>query len=111
MTGLSLVLAGIFSSPDDPPITMSGWATVAPADVVATAAGELAGTTTSATYGAPYNHASPGQSVLGLKLQKWGGVGIPVDSADLVLQAVRDVSGDTQGSPALTAALARWDAM
>ena len=86
MTGLSLVLAGVFSSPDDPSITMSDWATNAPADVVATAAGELAGTTTSATYGAPYNSASQGQSVLGLKLQKWGGVGIPVNSADLVLQ-------------------------
>lgn len=91
MTGLSLVLAGIFSSPDDPAITMSGWATADPADVVATAAGELAGTTTSATYGAPYNHASEGQSVLGLKLQKWGGVGIPVNSADLVLQPLRNV--------------------
>ncbi len=68
------MLAGIFSSPDDPSITMSGWAKADPADVVATAAGELAGTTTSATYGAPYNHASEGQSVLGLQLQKWGGV-------------------------------------
>ena len=30
MTGLSLVLAGIFSSPDDQSITMSDWATNAP---------------------------------------------------------------------------------
>ena len=73
---------------------MSGWAKADPADVVATAAGELAGTTTSATYGAPYNHASEGQSVLGLQLQKWGGVGVPVDSADLVLQPLRGVTGD-----------------
>src|SRR4249919_1945956 len=107
MTGLSLVLAGIFSSPDDPPITMSGWAKAAPEDVTATAAGELAGTTTSATYGAPYNHASEGQSVLGLKLQKWGGVGIPVSSADLVLQPLRSVTGD----PRTALALAAWDAM
>ncbi len=107
MTGLSLVFAGIFSSPDDPSITMSGWAKADPADVVATAAGELAGTTTSATYGAPYNHASEGQSVLGMKLQKWGGVGIPVDSADLVLQPLRAVTGD----PRTTLALAAWDAL
>ena len=107
MTALSLVLAGIFSSPDDPSITMSGWAKADPADVVATAAGELAGTTTSATYGPPYNHASEGQSVLGLKLQKWGGVGIPVNSADLVLQPLRDVTGD----PRTSLALAAWDAM
>src|SRR6185369_7078539 len=107
MTALSLVLAGIFSSPDDPSITMSGWAKADPADVVATATGELAGTTTSATYGAPYNHASEGQSVLGLKLQKWGGVGIPINSADLVLQPLRAVSGD----PKLAAALTQWRAM
>jgi hypothetical protein len=107
MTALSLVLAGIFSSPDDPSITMSGWAKADPADVVATAAGELAGTTTSATYGAPYNHASEGQSVLGLQLQKWGGVGVPVDSADLVLQPLRGVTGD----PRTSLALAAWDAL
>ena len=79
MTGLSLVLAGVFSSPDDKAITMASWAKADPADVVGTATGELAGTTTSATYGAPYNHASEGQSVFGLKLQKWGGVGIPIE--------------------------------
>ena len=104
MTGLSLVLAGIFSSPDDKSITMSDWAKNAPADVVATAAGELAGTTTSATYGAPYNNASEGQSVLGLKLQKWGGVGNPINSADLVLQPLRSVPNTT-----LQQALAQWD--
>ncbi len=103
MTGLSLVLAGIFSSPDDSSITMSDWATNAPADVVATAAGELAGTTTSATYGAPYNSASEGQSVLGLKLQKWGGVGIPVSSADLVLQPLSGVQDRN-----VQRALAQW---
>ena len=103
MTGLSLVLAGIFSSPDLPAITMSGWAEADPADVAATATGELAGTTTSATYGAPYNRAADGQSVLGLKLQKWGGVGVPVDSADLVLQPLNQVS-----DPGVQRALAQW---
>jgi len=107
VTVLSLLLAAIFSSPDDPSITMSRWARADQADVVATAVGELAGTTTSATYGAPYNHSSEGQSVLGLHLQKWGGVGNPVSSADLVLGPLRGV----QGSPLLSAALARWDAM
>src|SRR3954453_14644275 len=107
ITGLSLVLAGIFSSPDDKAITMSGWAKADPSDAVATAAGELAGTTTSATYGAPYNHASQGQSVLGLKLQKWGGVGVPVSSAELVLQPLRQVRGDAT----LRTALTQWDAM
>jgi hypothetical protein len=107
MTVLSLGLAAVFSSPDDKAITLSSWAKAAPADVVATATGELAGTTTSATYGAPYNHASEGQSVFGLKLQKWGGIGLPVDSADLVLQPLRAVSGDSN----LTRALQQWDAL
>ena len=107
ITALSLVLAAIFSSPDDQAITMSSWAKADPADAVATAAGELAGTTTSATYGPPYNNASEGQSVLGLKLQKWGGVGIPINSADLVLQPLRDQSSD----PLTSRALIAWDAL
>jgi len=104
---LSLGLAAVFSSPDDKAITMGDWATASPNDVVATATGELAGTTTSATYGPPYNHASEGQSVLGLPLQKWGGVRIPVNSADLVLQPLRAVRGDA----VLARALASWDAL
>jgi hypothetical protein len=105
MTGLSLLLAAVFSLLDDKAITMAGWAKTDPADVVATATGELAGTTTSATYGAPYNHASEGQSVLGLKLQKWGGVGIPVNSADLVLQPLQSVPNQD-----VQRALAQWHA-
>jgi hypothetical protein len=101
---LTVLLAVIFSSPDDKAITMSRWAQAAPQDVVATAAGELAGTTTSATYGPPYNHSSTGQTVLGLPLQKIGGVRLPVNSADLVLQPL-----ETQtGNPALRAALGQW---
>ena len=77
MTLLTVVLAAVFSSPDERAITMRDWASAAPNDVVATATGELAGTTTSATYGAPYNHASPGQTLLGIPLQRWGGVADP----------------------------------
>jgi hypothetical protein len=101
---LTIVLAAVFSSPDEPAITMSAWAQADPADVVATATGELAGTTTSATYGAPYNHNADGQSVLGIPLQKMGGVRIPVDSAQLVLQPLTDQVGDA----ALTDALTQW---
>jgi len=107
MTALSLLLAAVFSSPDEPPITMASWAKADSADVVATATGELAGTTTSATYGAPYNHASPGQTVLRIPLQRWGGTGLALSSADLVLQPLQGVSGDS----ALTAALGQWQSM
>ena len=54
VTLLSVGLAAIFSSPDEKAITMRDWAAAAPNDVVATATGELAGTTTSAGYGPPF---------------------------------------------------------
>ena len=101
---LVLVLAAAFSSPDEKSITLAGWAKAAPADVVATATGELAGTTTSAGYGAPYNSAAEGQKVLGVPLQKLGGVRLPVNSADLVLQPLAGVQSDQ----ALASALAQW---
>ena len=84
--GLTTVLSAAFSSPDEKAITLRDWASAAPNDVVATAAGELAGTTTSASYGAPYNAAGEGQKLGPLALQKWAGVRLPVDSAkDLVI--------------------------
>ncbi len=101
---LTVLLAAVFSSPDENAITMRSWAKAAPNDVVATAAGELAGTTTSATYGPPYNHNAEGQTVLGIPLQKWGGVRIPVDSADLVLRPLALQTGNA----ALAQALAQW---
>jgi hypothetical protein len=104
MTLLTVVLAAVFSSPDDKSITMARWAQADPNDVVATATAELAGTTTSATYGAPYNHAADGQSVLGVPLQKMGGVRIPENSQDLVLQPLEGVTGNAD----LSGALSTW---
>ncbi|MEP7178215.1 MAG: hypothetical protein ABI775_03940 [Pseudonocardiales bacterium] len=105
IVALTVLLAAAFSSPDRKAITLSSWAKSAPADVVATATAELAGTSTSASYGAPYNHASEGQKIGPLATQKWGGVRIPVDSAnDLVLTPLRSVAGDA----ALTDALQSW---
>ena len=104
---LTIGLAAAFSSPDEKAVTMTTWAAAAPSDVIATAAGELAGTTTSAGYGPPYNSAADGQKLGPFSLQKWAGVRIPVDSAnDLVLAPLRMVPGDS----GLTATLATWDA-
>ncbi len=103
---LSIGLAAIFSSPDEKPITMSAWANADPNNLITTAAGELAGTTTSATYGAPYNTNSEGQKLGPLPLQKWGGVRIPINSADLVLGPLSNVIGDAT----LTTDLATWKA-
>jgi len=101
---LSAGLAAIFSSPDTKAVTMSGWAKANPNDLAATAAGELAGTTTSAGYGAPYNTNGDGQKLGPLPLQKWAGVRLPVNSADLVLGPLSNASD----IPAVTAALATW---
>lgn len=102
---LTVLLAVVFSSPDRKAITLASWAQGAPADVVATATAELAGTSTSAGYGPPYNHGADGQKIGPLATQKWGGVRIPIDSAnDLVITPLRSVSGDAD----LTAALRAW---
>lgn len=102
---LTVGLAVAFSSPDEKAVTMRDWAAAAPNDVIATATGELAGTTTSASYGPPYNSAADGQALGPLLLQKWAGVQIPVDSAqDLVLTPLAGVSDNS----ALTDALATW---
>ncbi|MDQ2797284.1 MAG: hypothetical protein M3Y06_08995 [Actinomycetota bacterium] len=100
---LTVLLAAVFSSPDRKALSLRGWAQAAPSDVVATATAELAGTSTSAAYGAPYNTAGPGQDLGPLSLQRWGGVRVPVDSArDLVLTPLQTVSGDAALSSALT---------
>jgi len=103
---LSFGLAAIFSSPDEKPITMAAWANADPDNLVTTAAGELAGTTTSAGYGAPYNTAAEGQKLGPIPLQKLGGVRIPIDSSDLVLGPLSNLSGE----PAVSSAVAAWKA-
>jgi len=104
---LTLLLAAVFSSPDRKALTLRSWAQAAPADVVATATAELAGTSTSAGYGPPYNSAADGQALGPLPLQRWAGVRIPVNSAnDLVIAPLSTVTGDA----ALTAALKAWRA-
>ena len=106
VTLLTIGLAAIFSSPDEKAITLRGWALAAPHDVVATATGELAGTTASAGYGAPYNTNSPGQKLGPLPLQTWGGVRLPLDSAqDLVLTPLSLLPRDRT----LSAALSTWN--
>lgn len=105
VTLVTIGLAVVFSSPDEPAVTLQTWATADPGDFVATATGELAGTTTSAGYGAPYNTASEGMSMGPIRLQKWGGVRIPVEPGrDFVVTPLGHVSGDA----ALTGALGTW---
>ena len=102
---LTAVLAAVFGSPDEKALTLQDWAKAAPNDVVATAVAELSGDSTSASYGAPYNSAATGQTLVGVPLQKWAGVRYPVDSAhDLVLTPLQRASTD----PAVVKALGEW---
>ena len=103
---LTLALAALFSSPDNPALTVKGWATDAPDTLYATTVSELAGTSESAQYGPPYNNASDGLSVGPLMLQKWGGVTHPYDAAtDLVIAPLSSQEQPAEVADALTA----WD--
>ena len=68
---LAVLVAAVLSSPDVPPVTIATWAQQNPVDLVTTATNELAGATTSAAYGPPYNSVGPGQSWGPIAPQKW----------------------------------------
>ncbi|ALE05630.1 hypothetical protein AL755_09295 [Arthrobacter sp. ERGS1:01] len=84
VVGLLVVgLSAIFSSPDDPGVTLKSWATTAPSDFVATATAELGGTSDTAGYGPPYNATPDATQKLGfIDLQAMSGVRLPVDTAN-----------------------------
>lgn len=103
---LTVVLAAVFSSPDEKNITLQSWAKAVPNDFVATASSELDGTSGSAGYGPPYNSAGEGQTMGPVKLQKWAGVRIPIDPPnDFVITPL-----STLGDPSTTSAVAQWKA-
>ena len=103
---LVVALASLLSSPDVPPVTVASWARIAPADFVATAASELAGTSETATYGPPYNH-TPGavQSIL-FAPASIAGVRQPIDAAETFVLAPLSKVAPTD--PSLAVALDRY---
>ena len=103
---LVLTLAGLLSSPDEPPVTMATWANIAPADFVATAASELAGTSETATYGPPYNNTAGSAQSLWFSPANIVGVRQPIDAAKtFVLSPLARLSPT---DPALASALRRY---
>ncbi len=102
---LCVVLTILFSSPDEKPSTVKSWARTDPVDFVTTATTELDGSSGTGGYGPPYNHASDGQHIAFIYLQKWLGVSHPVDTAkDFVLAPLRSIAGQ----PALQAAVSSY---
>ncbi|MEA2656817.1 MAG: hypothetical protein QOI23_2182 [Chloroflexota bacterium] len=104
---LAVILSAFLSSPDVPPVTIATWSQSDPVDFVTTATGELAGTTTSAGYGQPYNSTADAYQRWGpIAPQAWFGVHIPVDSANaFVIEPLKRASFS---NTALGAALAAW---
>ncbi len=99
---LGIILALVFSSPDDKGVTLQQWARQDPSDFVATAVTELDGTSGTASYGPPYNTAGTGQQIFFLHLQSWIGVHQPVNAPeDFVLHPLSTVTSN----PTLTSAL------
>ncbi len=102
---LTVVLAVVFSSPDKPAVTLKQWATAQPVGFVDIALSELEGTSTSATYGPPYNHGTGSVQSLGpVSLQKLFGDRIPIDPAtSFVLTPLRTLPPTLSLSAALDA--------
>jgi hypothetical protein len=104
---LAVLLAILFSSPDERSSTIAQWSRQMPINFVATAAKELDGTSTSAEYGPPYNHNGEGQHAAFLYPQKWLGVSHPTETAnDFVIDPLRTVPNN----PALQSAVAEYSA-
>ena len=104
---LAAAVSGIFSSPDEPPVTIASWSQTDPVDFVTTATGELAGTTTSAGYGQPYNSTADAAQAWGpISPQSWFGVRIPIDSADTFV--VQPLQRAAFNNSELSAALDTW---
>jgi len=108
---LVVVLAAVLSSPDVPSVTIQSWAQADPVDFTTTATNELAGTTTTAGYGAPYTSADAGQTLGPIAPSKWAGVRQPVDTAnDFVINPLKHASvGDAELATALAGFVAASD--
>jgi hypothetical protein len=101
---LSVVLTILFSSPDEKPTTIKSWSRTNPVDFVTTAVSELDGSSTTAGYGPPYNHASDGQHEWIIHLQKWLGVSHPINTVqDFVVAPLRSITGQPALQSEITA--------
>ena len=88
---LIVLLAVVFSSPDDPAITLKRWSALNPVDFAQTAITELDGTSGTASYGPPYNSTPDVTQHIGFfEPAQWFGVHLPIDTAqDFVIGPLR----------------------
>jgi hypothetical protein len=117
---LALILAIVFSSPDEPPLTVKRTAHENPLSFAQNALAYLDGTSDISNYGPPYNNKSGSVQSLGpIAPQKWAGVQVPINPArDFVLNPLRTMA---KSDPRIANALktystadasqrARWEA-
>ena len=104
---LIALLAVVFSSPDEPAITLKTWSTVDPVDFAQTAVTELDGTSATATYGPPYSTTPNSSQHMGFfEPEQWFGVHQPIDTAqDFVIGPLRTLPNQ----PVTQAAINRYE--
>ncbi len=102
---LITVLAVVFSSPDEPAITLKSWSAVDPVDFAQTAVTELDGSSGTASYGPPYNATADSSQHMGFfEPDQWLGVHQPIDTAqDFVLGPLRTLPNQLVTQQAITA--------
>jgi hypothetical protein len=88
---LIVLLAVVFSSPDDPAVTLKIWSVNNPVDFAQTSITELDGTSASANYGPPYNSTPDASQHIGFfEPAQWIGVHQPINNAqDFVIGPLR----------------------
>ena len=101
---LIVLLAVVFSSPDEPAITLKKWSVADPVDFAQTAITELDGSSGTATYGPPYNNTPDAAQHIGFfEPAQWFGVHQPIDTAqDFVIEPLRTLSNQPAPQAALT---------
>lgn len=105
VAALATLLTILFTSPDERPSTIAQWSRVQPVDFLTTATAELDGSSDTAGYGPPYNHAATGQVIGPIHLQSWLGVSHPIDTAvDYVLAPLATIPN----APALRAQIRQY---
>lgn len=93
---LVVLLAVVFSSPDEPAVTLKSWSTANPVDFAQTAITQLDGTSPVATYGPPYNSTADAAQHIGFfEPAQWFGIHQPIDTAaDFVIDPLRTLPDD-----------------
>lgn len=105
---LILGLSAWFSSPDEPPLIAQHVATTDPVTFLQTALGQLDGSDGIATYGSPYTNNPESAQALGpISPQRWAGVQIPIDPAQV--DVIKPLHLISSLRPELAAALSTFE--